>query len=253
MSAPLRWSSACVTDVGRVRKLNEDACLSLPERGLWVVADGMGGHDAGDLASRWVVETLGALPAPHNLGDQVEAARERLRAVNRRLREEAGRRGKSVIGTTVAALVAFEGHGVYLWAGDSRVYRFRRGRLRRLSRDHSQVEELVAEGLLAPEEAESHPAANVITRAVGGEENLEVDAEIVELAPRDLFLLCSDGLYKELSETDIAGILARTPSPRAARQLVDTALERGARDNVTALVVRVEPAEPGAPPPRQRP
>jgi protein phosphatase len=153
----------------------------------------------------------------------------------------------------VAALVAFEGHGVYLWAGDSRVYRFRQGRLRRLTRDHSQVEELVEEGLLAPEEAESHPAANVITRAVGGEENLEVDAEIVELAPRDLFLLCSDGLYKELSEADIAGILARTPSPRAARQLVDTALERGARDNVTALVVRVEPAESGAPPSRHRP
>ena len=233
-----RWVSAAATDVGKIRSLNEDAYLDRPDIGLWVVADGMGGHDAGDLASRSVVESLAGIGRQANLGSYVDELRLRLLSVNRALREEAERRSESVIGSTVAALIAVGRHAVAVWAGDSRVYLFRDGTLRPLTHDHSQVEELIAEGSLTRDQAENHPAANVITRAVGGDDDLRLDAQIQEILDQDICLLCTDGLTKEVKEQEIAETL-RDSDPRLAPQLlVDLACRRGARDNVTVVAVR---------------
>jgi protein phosphatase len=236
--AHLNWSSASRTDVGTVRKLNEDSVLDLPELGLWMVADGMGGHAAGDFASGAIVSALTTIARPSSLDELVSEVRHRLQAVNRRLNEEARSRHEQVIGSTVVALLTFGDHGVVLWAGDSRAYLYRQGELIPLTRDHSQVEELVSRGLLAPEQAEGHPAANVITRAVGVVDTLELDSETLEIVEDDTLLLCSDGLYRELDENAIKARLALGDCRRSCDALIDAALAQQARDNVSVIVVR---------------
>jgi protein phosphatase len=137
------WTSAARSDTGCVRQINEDAVLDCPERGLWAVADGMGGHAVGDLASRMVIETLSQVTdADDGLAGVIEQARKRLLDANAMLREEAARRQVARIGSTVVMLAARDGACAYLWAGDSRIYLLRRGRLVQLTRDHSHVEEL---------------------------------------------------------------------------------------------------------------
>jgi protein phosphatase len=235
----LHWSSASRTDVGMVRKLNEDSVLDLPELGLWMVADGMGGHAAGDFASGAIVSALASIPPPASLGALVGEVRERLQAVNRQLNEEARTRRERVIGSTVVALLVFGGHGVVVWAGDSRAYRYRHGELIQLTRDHSQVEELLRLGLLSPGQVEGHPAANVITRAIGVVDHLEIDSEMFTLAEDDTFLLCSDGLYRELDDDAIKDCLALGDCRQSCDALVESALARRARDNVSVIVVRM--------------
>jgi len=234
----LHWSSASRTHVGMVRKLNEDACLELAGSGIWAVADGMGGHAAGDFASQSVVDVLAAIPKPASLGALVSEVHQRLQAVNQKLSDEAGKRREQLIGSTVVALLAYGNHAVSVWAGDSRVYRYRQGELTQLTRDHSQVEELVAQGLITPEQAEHHPASNVITRAVGVANTLELDSDMFEVQEGDVFLLCSDGLYNEVTEPEIKQSLVVGDCQYSCDLLVDRALARGARDNVTVVVVR---------------
>jgi protein phosphatase len=235
----LHWSSASRTDVGMVRKLNEDSVLDLPELGLWAVADGMGGHSAGDFASAAIVTALSAIPRPSSLDSLGSEVRRRLQTVNRRLHEEAIARREQAIGSTVVALLADASHASVLWAGDSRAYLYRDGKLLQLSRDHSQVEELVSRGLLTPEQAEGHPASNVITRAVGVVDTLEVDSETLAIAEDDIFLLCSDGLYRELDNDAIKACLLSGDCRRACDELINAALAQGARDNVSVVVVRI--------------
>lgn len=234
----LHWSSASRTDVGKVRKLNEDSVLDLPELGLWVVADGMGGHAAGDFASGAIVSALAGIARPASLGELLSEVRQRLQAVNRQLNQEARSRREQVIGSTVVALLVFGGHAVVVWAGDSRAYRFHQGKLTRLTRDHSQVEELVTLGLLAPEQAEGHPAANVITRAVGVADSLDLDSEMFAIAEGDSFLLCSDGLYRELDDNAIKAALELSDCSQSCEVLIEAALAQQARDNVSVIVVR---------------
>jgi protein phosphatase len=233
----LHWSSASRTDIGTVRRLNEDSVLDLPELGLWVVADGMGGHAAGDFASGAIVSELAGIPQPASLGALLGEVRQRLQNVNRRLNDEARTRREQVIGSTVVALLAFGGHGVVVWAGDSRVYRYRRGELIQLTRDHSQVEELVRLGLLTRDGVEGHPAANVITRAIGVADTLDLDSEMFPLAEEDTYLLCSDGLYRELDDSAIKDCLALGDSRQSCDSLIESALARRARDNVSVIVV----------------
>jgi protein phosphatase len=235
----LHWFSASRTHVGKVRKLNEDSVLDLSELGLWMVADGMGGHAAGDFASGAIVSGLARIPPPTSLGALLGEVRQRLQIVNRQLIVEARTRHEQVIGSTVVALLAFGGHGVVVWAGDSRAYQYRRGELTQLTRDHSQVEELVRLGLLAPEGVEGHPAANVITRAVGVADYLELDSEMFALEENDTYLLCSDGLYRELDHDAIKACLAPDDCQQSRDMLIKGALARGARDNVSVIVVRI--------------
>lgn len=241
---PFTWASNACTDVGRMRDLNEDAYLERADVGLWVVADGMGGYSAGDVASGLLTSMLGLLEPSEQLGTFVGQITARAEQVNQKLLQEAEARDKSVIGTTLAALVFGEQYGVYIWAGDSRVYLYRAGELHGLTRDHSTVEEMVDRGELSREDVESHPAANEITRAVGGEEDLELDAEIIELNDGDIFVLCSDGLTKEVADAEIAEVISRHEFVDLARELVDISLARDGRDNITVVAVRADRTKP---------
>lgn len=243
-----QWSSAGRSHVGMVRAINEDACLALPERGLWAVADGMGGHEAGDVASQMLIEALQQIAPPVEWTDFMEAVRESLRQVNRRLREESAQRYHNrTIGSTVVVLIAQGTQCACLWVGDSRIYRLRNGQLQQLTRDHSHVQELVDQGLIAPEDAHRHPLANVITRAVGSADELQIDEAVHSLQAGDLFLLCSDGLNKTLSDEEIARLLAHSDHncQEAVKAFIHLALMRDANDNVTTVVVSIDGPDSG--------
>lgn len=234
---PISWNSHAVSHVGTVRKVNEDACLNRPARGVWAVADGMGGHSAGDVASQTVIEMLDDLPAEGTLASMATCIEDTLREANTRLVKLARDSDKHTIGCTVVVLVIRGHHALCVWAGDSRLYRLRKGRLEQLTQDHAMVEDMVEAGLIRREEAESHPHANRITRAIGATDDLFVDMEIYDVEPNDRFLLCSDGLYKEATEADIAKQLKRKGD--TAKAAVDFALDKNARDNVTVVTVTI--------------
>lgn len=240
LATQFRWKSASRSHVGLVREINEDTCLDQPGRGLWAVADGMGGHAAGDVASHMVIETLSKVSPASSLVNFVADARARLQAVNQQLRAEAAIRNVQIIGSTVVVLLACDRYCAYLWAGDSRIYLYRNGRLRQLTRDHSRVEELKSSGQLTPEDAIHHPAHKIITRAVGAVDTLNLDEDIVEVNDGDIFLLCSDGLTNDVSEREIADALIRGNCRRASDALVEMALKRGGRDNISVVVVHSE-------------
>jgi len=235
-----RWTSAACTDVGLVRERNEDACLDAPERGLWAVADGMGGHAVGDFASRSIVQTLAALAPPDSLDQAIEAAQQAIQTVNQQLVDEARRMKVRVIGSTVVALVACERRCGCLWAGDSRLYLYRDGHLKQLTRDHSHVERLRARGLITAEEAKHHPAHNTITRAVGAAPTLDLELLTLDIGDGDIFLLCSDGLSNEVEDDEIAAMLESGDSVQTADALVALALAHGGHDNVSVVVIRAE-------------
>jgi len=246
-----RWSSAGRSHVGMVRAINEDACLVLPEVGLWTVADGMGGHEAGDIASQMIVEALQRIVPPSDWESFLSSVREGLRDVNRRLREESAQRYQHrTIGSTVAVLLIHGDRCACLWVGDSRIYRMRDGQLQQLTRDHSHVQELVDQGLISAEDAHRHPLANVITRAVGSADDLLIDEAVYPIQADDTFLLCSDGLNKTVSDEEIARLLAHSDDncQEAVKAFIHLALMRDASDNVTTVVVRVDPARDGAVP-----
>ncbi len=235
-----KWTSASLSHVGLVRAINEDACLDRPERGLWAVADGMGGHAFGDVASRMVVEALNKIPQPNSLVKFITDTQDRLQTVNRQLRAKAATQHVQIIGTTVVVLLAWDGYCGYLWAGDSRIYRFRNGILTQITRDHSRVEELKSLGNLASEGLINPPSRNMITRAVGAAGTLDLDNETMEVNDGDMFLLCSDGLSNEVSEQEMRSALASGSCRQASDVLIDMALKRGGRDNISAVVVRVD-------------
>jgi serine/threonine protein phosphatase PrpC len=241
------WDVQGLTATGKVRQINEDAFLVHPDTPLWLVADGMGGHTRGDLASAGIVRAFAALALPERLSDRVELAEATLLDLNAEFRAlaNAGHAG-STIGSTVVVLLAWGDYAVFLWVGDSRLYRWRRGRCERLTQDHSQVEELIACGRLRRDQAESHPAANVITRAVGAADTLFVDMDYCPVEPGDRFLLCTDGLTKEVPEPAITAILAQDrDAATLCRDLLDRALRAGGRDNITVVVACAHGA-PGA-------
>lgn len=242
MTTEFTTTSSGRTDVGNIRKINEDSMILRPEIGLWTVADGMGGHHAGDVASGMVISAFQEMDNIADLAECISRAEDILMDSNQKLRELAKEKGKNTIGCTDVTLIIRGRHAVCLWAGDSRIYRYRDSQLERVTQDHAVVEELVMQGLLPREEAEDHPQANLITRAVGAADVLNVDIEIVELQHNDTFLLCSDGLNKELSDTDIATILGDDSIENKCEVLVDNALEKGGRDNTTAIVVNVQQA-----------
>jgi protein phosphatase len=221
-----------------VRATNQDAFLDRPDLGLWAVADGMGGHSDGALASRTIVEGLSQLPHPRRLGSSVRAIRGVLQRVNQELISQAAVRADGdLIGSTAVVLLAAGGHCAVLWVGDSRAYRLRDGHLTRITVDHSQVQALVDGGLLPSEGADDHPLSNVLLRALGSEETLLVDGRIERLVAGDRYLLCSDGLYRELDPATLATTLGSGPPAEAVQVLVQQACERGGRDNVTAVVI----------------
>lgn len=226
--------SSAATHPGAVRKRNEDSLVNRPDLGLWAVADGAGGHGAGDVASQSVAEALESIPPGLSAAEMLQHVRLRLAGVHSALQDRMAGSGM-ISASTVAVLLLRGGHYAALWAGDSRVYLLRGGVLARVTHDHSLVQEMVDAGSLSEAEAERHPRANVITRAVGGRGELELDKAHGRLLPEDRFLLCSDGLFKELPESEIATLLAEGADAEA---IVRKAVAAGGRDNVTVVMVR---------------
>ena len=235
------WRCAARTDTGKVRARNEDAFLALPELGLWIVADGMGGHQNGDLASRLIVERLAELPDFLDLDQQVDWLRSALHGLNRHLAQDLtvhADQPDAIVGSTVVALLARGDQACCLWAGDSRCYMWRGGRLFQLSRDHSFMEELIHDQRMSPAEAARHPSARALTRAIGAHEKLDLDMIRFTVYPGDTLLLCSDGLYQSLLP-DTIGAAMNLPSPSLALQrLFNQCLAGPARDNISAVVIR---------------
>ena len=240
----LRWTSAARTDTGLVRSNNEDMVLNRPERRMWAVADGMGGHAYGEVASRMTVEALDALPAGETLQQAAAQARVCLLGVNNTLVAEAITRNVPVIGTTLVLLLASGRSAACIWAGDSRIYLCRGGSLHQLTRDHNQFEELQIRNHLSREEAAAYPGANMITRALGAAMALELDEVQVQVSDGDMFLLCSDGLSNAVGADAMFGALQGGNCAQAADALIRLALAAGGRDNISVVVVRADDVEP---------
>lgn len=237
----LRIHTGAGTHAGMVREINEDSFVSAEHSGLWAVADGMGGHENGEWASAKLVEELERGPLPEDFDEACRDIGERIHRANSAIFDNGIERG-SQMGTTAVTLFARGLRFAILWVGDSRAYLLRGGHLHQLSRDHSQVQEMVDRGLLTPEEAEGHPMGHVLTRAVGVADAVEVDVIQDQVEAGDTFLLCSDGLHGYVEEADIARLLAAASPEQAVEGLIGAALERGAPDNVTVVAVRfVEP------------
>lgn len=239
--APLRAEGMALTDVGRVRAVNEDCYCALPSAGIWVVADGMGGHERGDLASAAVARSVAAVTSMNEFEGTLNAVAEAIHEANRHIYDEASSAGVQMGSTVVAAVFRERRFGI-LWAGDSRAYLYRDGILHRLTRDHTQVQQMVDSGLLTPEDVEGHPMGHVLARAVGVAPTLELDAVVDEAQGGDLFLLCSDGLHGVVEEHEIARLLSGPGARAAPERLVGASLERGAPDNVTVVTIAVNEA-----------
>ena len=229
------------THVGLRRKVNEDSLAVRTERGLWAVADGMGGHQAGDVASAKVTEALLNLPIVYGLDSLTASAVAALEAVNHELIELAGSTEvERSIGSTVVGLAIAGDEYRAFWAGDSRAYRLRDGKVEQLTRDHSLVQSLVDAGMLQPDEAEHHPNANIITRAVGVAPDLSVETVSGDVAAGDQFILASDGLTRLVDDHELAEELRTGSMDEGADRLIDKVLSRGAPDNATLIIVRVK-------------
>jgi serine/threonine protein phosphatase PrpC len=225
------YTSAGISDVGRLRPSNQDAFAELNDVGVWAVADGMGGYRDGDVASRMVCESLQGLSGEGTLEQAIDVLRQRVTDVNRRLYEASVRRINPIVsGSTVAMLVVRRTSCAMIWAGDSRIYRWRHNRLTQLTTDHTWAAEL---NLQHAEEEADH----AITRAVGGESTLALDVRRDKVLLGDRYLLCSDGLTRELGDSQIAAALAAPDVQSCARKLIEMTLKAGARDNVTVVVV----------------
>jgi serine/threonine protein phosphatase Stp1 len=236
-----RFHSSATTHPGAVRLHNEDSYVNRPDLGLWAVADGAGGHQAGDVASRIIADALNSVSTGFDGAELLTEVRHCLARAHNALRIEAARRGPhAIVASTVVALLARDDYYACLWAGDSRAYLLRGERFRQLTRDHSFVQKLFDAGAISAAEALHHPSANIITRAVGAD-HLELDKVTDRFFSGDRFLLCSDGLFKTLPERELGDLLAADEDIIADR-LVVAALQEGADDNVTAVTIEVTAA-----------
>jgi protein phosphatase len=252
-ASPPRLISYGSTDVGRRRATNEDAFLINDEIGLYVVADGMGGHAAGEVASQEAVDTIfgmvkrGLSAIPRLTGDLTD---ERARAACRLIEGAVQAatymvfamaefdREKTGMGTTISALLGLGEYAVTAQVGDSRIYQISAGNAIQITEDHTLIAWQLKQGLITPEEAGRSPHRNVITRAVGNHDYVEVDTGLVNLSAGDRFLVCSDGLHGYLREDEIA-VLMEPGGDVAVRNLIGLANQRGGKDNITAIVIEV--------------
>ncbi|OJU11802.1 MAG: hypothetical protein BGN86_12220 [Caulobacterales bacterium 68-7] len=232
----LQFTSTSRSHPGRRRAVNEDRVLDTPEASVWAIADGMGGLHAGALAAARAIEAVAAVEKERSGYSRLVGMIQRLEALNRAMSAEADEAAPS--GSTIVALLVHDGHSACLWAGDSRAYRLRGGLLSRLSHDHSYVQELVDEGSLSEAERKGHPAAHVITRAIGAGASVEIEQRFAAVEHGDVFLLCSDGLTGCIDDHELLQFLGQMALDETADQLLALALERGAPDNVSLVLIR---------------
>jgi serine/threonine protein phosphatase PrpC len=231
------FETGSATHVGRVRERNEDSYLARPETGIWAVADGMGGHADGDVASQTLIGALESIERPASAATLLDHLEDCVSQANARLRELSRERG-DVIGTTLAALLAFDGYYACVWSGDSRIYMVRQGEIVQLSRDHTEVQELLSEGSITADEAKAWAGPNGVTRAIGVYDMPELEMTSGALRPGDSFVLCSDGLTNHVEEDEILHCVSANLSQPACDALIALTLERGAFDNVTVIIAR---------------
>lgn len=228
------------THQGNVRSHNEDSMLTRDPAGIWMIADGVGGASAGDWASAQVVDVLNEMRVAERAPDFLVEAIDRLYEANTRMLDRAQQRGGGMIATTVVLLLAHGWHYTCIWAGDSRGYLLRDGKMEQITHDHSEVQELLDAGALTPDEAERYPRANVITRALGISAEVDLDRVAGRLQAGDRFLICTDGLTKMVPEPQIAAVLAEEDPSRSPQVLMQMALDAGGLDNVTVVVVQCD-------------
>jgi serine/threonine protein phosphatase PrpC len=235
-----QYRSLARTHVGHVRAHNEDRYVDRPDIGLWAIADGMGGPGGGDIAADTLAQFLTRVPRAGSGKQMLMDVRTAIHGANRTLIERALKsQNGAMFGSTIVALLTHQDFYICLWAGDSRAYVLRGGTLKRLTTDHSVVQEMIDAGTLSPEQARGHARSNVITRAVGVTDDLDLDMEHGRLQAGDIFLLCSDGLTGMVSDVEIETVLRASTPDVAGDWLLDTVLDRGARDNVTFVLVEV--------------
>jgi len=233
------WQSASQTHTGNVRQYNEDAFIARDDIHLWAVADGMGGHEAGDVASQLIVKMLGEIQAHATLSHYVDLVDDTLCAANDQLRQLSRKEyNNQTIGSTVVCLIAIDSHIAYLWAGDSRVYRVRNQHIKQLTRDHSEVQNMVDQGLLTADEAEAHPAANIITRAMGAADALHLSVGVEETLDGDIYIICSDGLYRDISDEELLKMALQKDVANICDNMMRLALSREAKDNISTIILK---------------
>ncbi|TRC93290.1 serine/threonine-protein phosphatase [Mesorhizobium sp. WSM4303] len=232
------FESYGVSHKGCVRDHNEDSYLVEPQIGLWVVADGMGGHEAGEVASASIVEHLATIGIASSAPDLRARFEDRLNRAHAEIRRIARSRGVT-IGSTVAALLAMDGRFACLWSGDSRVYLVRDAAISQISRDHTEVQELLDSGAISAAEAQNWPRRNVITRAIGVNDDIAIDFQQGETLAGDIFILSTDGLTAHVSDAEIAAAALSAAPQAACEKLLAMVLERGGTDNVTIVLVKI--------------
>ena len=234
----MNWTCSAATHTGHKRDNNEDAYLIKPELGIWAVADGMGGHRDGQEASQTIVQQLSELKPSPSYQKMKEQLRSCLTHVNYSLYHKGLTTAPyDVIGSTVALMLTHQQRCQLLWAGDSRIYLLRHRKFQQLSKDHSYVQKLVDSGNLSISEAKNHPKANMITKAIGINATVDVESASLEAEPGDRFLICSDGLYNELSDQEIVNFLKQPSIEKACKEMLKLVLSRDAKDNVTIVIV----------------
>lgn len=241
MTAELRLEHAVLTHAGRVRANNEDAYCARPDAGLFLVADGMGGHENGEWAAAAIADAIRDVALSGHFEADSQAVAEALHRANATIWAEAQARGLQM-GSTAVALLIRDRRFAVLWVGDSRAYLQRGEQLVRISHDHTQVQEMIDRGLLSPEDADGHPMSHVLARAVGVRDTVAVDVIADEIEPGDVFLLCSDGLMARVEDAEIDAILRVQDAAARVERLVALTLERGAPDNVTVVTVGFPPS-----------
>lgn len=235
--------SFAVTHAGRVRIKNEDSILDLAHEGLWVVADGMGGHDAGDYASQSIINHLSSFKKQTSLALSLNAIEDKIFEAHNDIQQYAFKTKVDktrICGSTVVGVLIWNTIGIVFWSGDSRLYRYRDDILQRLSEDHSYVEELIRLGHISADEAEDHPSANVILNAIGIHNTSFLDLDYFSIQDNDTYILCSDGLYKDISEKDLSSIIKNESQQMdlLSTQLLEQSLDAGGNDNISIICIK---------------
>lgn len=241
-AAGFNIDSAALTHRGNVRAQNEDSIFASPGRGLWLVADGMGGHSDGKLASAMIAAAAGRVDAADTIDALAAQLCHELAGVNAQILAHAEANG-SVVGSTLVALILHGGGYRCLWAGDSRCYRVRGGTIQQISRDHTEVQELLDGNVITLAEAKTWSRRNVITRAIGALPDAGIEQNAGSLKPGDCFVLCSDGLTGHVDDDEILAAVSRLPAAAACENLLSLALQRGGKDNVSVIVVKLDASE----------
>ncbi|MCG8314567.1 MAG: protein phosphatase 2C domain-containing protein [Pseudomonadales bacterium] len=230
----ISWKSIARSHPGLVRNINEDAFFHSTEQGIWAVADGMGGLARGDYASGVVAEAFVHFVRLNTLAACIRDLEIRLRDAHSQCR---GSFPGEPVGSAVVALFNYGQYVFLLWAGDSRVYRLRDNQIKQLTQDHTVAQEQFARGELSTEQLALHPSKDILTRAVGVHQTLHLELDYETVKAGDRYLVCSDGLYKDLSLNELQMLLSETTAERALDALIAGALDKGGRDNITAIVV----------------